>query len=252
MRDPHGPVALLRDGVLDTELLALLSVLLEARVPLVAVGRSSRANERVIDTLAGLLAPDARSGKVAADDDFAWLPEATELGWRRDRAGSVPADLCLSSSDGVLLVRGLAHPDGVTGERARIVVRALALGFGLLATMDGDGLDDVLNALHDPSVGADQDERSRVGVVLAVTGVTGAARVEAAHYVRPVAVDTHGHVQRLPPAVLATWNPRTSAWDHFAWGVVPDLAGRLGVAPVAFEREQARRAAAFAEQASRG
>ena len=52
----------------------------------------------------------------------------------------------------------------------------------------------------------------------------------------------HGHVQRLPPAVLATWNPTAGSFDHFAWGVVPELGGRTGRRPVDFEREQAIRA----------
>jgi hypothetical protein len=251
MRDPAGPRELLRAGVLDSELLALLSVLLEARIPLVAVGRSRVATDRVVDHLAGLLPPDARTHTVAPDDDFDWLPEATELGWRHERPAAPPTADRLSPSNGVLLARGLARPGGVSGERARIVVRALALGFGLLATMDGDGLDEVLNALHEPSVGADQDERSRLGVVLAVAAVAGEPRVDAAHYVRPVALDTHGHVQRLPPAVLATRSASTDGWDHFAWGVIPDLAGRLGVTPLALEREQARRAATLLELATR-
>ena len=57
------------------------------------------------------------------------------------------------------------------------MVRALSLGYGLLATMDGNGLDDVLNALHDPVVGTDPDERSRLGVVLALADDTGTPRV---------------------------------------------------------------------------
>jgi len=76
--------------------------------------------------------------------------------------------------------------------------------------------------------------------------------VTAAHYVRPVAVDAHGHVQRPAPAILATWNPAAERFDHFAWGVMPDLAGRLGIAPLVFEREQARRAAALRELAAGG
>ena len=91
--------------------------------------------------------------------------------------------------------------------------------------------------------------RSRLGLVLAVADVARGPRVVAAHYLRPVARDQHGHVQRLPPAVLATWAMATDAWDHFAWGVVPELAARLGVRPVDLERDQARRAAAIATSA---
>jgi hypothetical protein len=247
MADPDGPRDLLRAGVLDAELAGLLSILIEARSPLVAVGRDAGACERVVDGLAGLLPAGARVVEVAPDDEFAWLPEATELGWRRSpgSAGSAGPAGRLSSSEGVLRVRGLGMAGGVGSERARIVVRALALGYGLLATMAGDGLDDALGALQAPAVGTSDDERSRLGLVLAVALADGVTRVTAAHHVRPVALDSHGHVQRQPPAVLATWNPATAAWDHFAWGVVPDLAGRLGIRPVELEREQARRTAAL-------
>ena len=113
----------------------------------------------------------------------------------------------MTADDGVLVVRGLGAADGVGGAQARIVVRALALGYGLLATMAGDGLEDVLNTLHAREIGTEADERSRLGVVLAVIDDAGTSRVNAAHYVRPVALDTNGHVQRQPPAILCTWNP---------------------------------------------
>ena len=250
---PPAIAGLLARRTLDAELAALLWLLLEARVPLVVVGSPGDDRDRLLDALAGCLPEGVHTVDVAHDDDFDWLPEAVELGWRRERgsatAGDPGTDVAggrrASSSDGVLVARGLAGPVGIAGTRARIVVRALSLGYGLLATMDGNGLDDVLNALHDPVVGTDPDERSRLGVVLALADDTGTPRVVAAHYVRPVALDTHGHVQRQPPAVLATWNPGADRWDHFAWGVVPDLAGRLGVRPIELEREQARRAAAL-------
>jgi len=52
-------------------------------------------------------------------------------------------------------------------------------------------------------------------------------RVVAAHYVRPLHRDEHGHPQQLGPAVLATWEPARSAFEHFAWGVLPEIAARL-------------------------
>jgi hypothetical protein len=246
--------SLLHARTLDAELGALLWLLLEARTPLVVLGRDAGCRETMADALASLLPTAARRVTVAPDDDFEWLPEAIELGWRRERGSGGPAnapatDRRVSSSDGVLIAHGLADPGGIDGVRARIVVRALALGYGLLATMDGDGLDDVLNALHAPAVGTDPDERSRLGVVLALADDAGTPRVVAAHYVRPVALDTHGHVQRQPPAVLATWNPGADRWDHFAWGVMPDLAGRLGIRPIELEREQVRRARILVEVA---
>jgi hypothetical protein len=67
--------------------------------------------------------------------------------------------------------------------------------------------------------------------------------VAAAHYLRPVARDEHGHVQRMPPAVLATWDATADRFEHFAWGIVGELASRTGRRPIELEREQARRAA---------
>ena len=251
--DTHLLIDLLRAGSLDAELAALLWLLLDVRTPVVAVGADRGSRDRVVGGLRGLLPETARLVEVAPDDDFDWLPEAAELGWRRDRPETGPSAAGgVTVDDGVLVVRGLGAPDGVGGARARIVVRALALGYGLLATMAGEGLEDALNTLHAPDVGTDADERSRLGVVLAVAEDAGGSRVTAAHYVRPVALDTHGHVQRPAPAILASWNPGTGRWDHFAWGVLPDIAGRLGVATIDLEREQAGRAAALSDAVTRG
>ncbi len=253
VRVPTLPVGLVRARVLDAELAALLWLLLEARTPLVVAGAPGAGRDAVADGLALLLPTDARTAAVAPDDDFEWLPEAVGLGWRPERGGTGrPVERRVSAADGVLVARGLGDPEGVAGARARIVVRALALGYGLVATMSGGGLDDVLATLHDPAIGTDEDERSRLGLVLVVAGEAPSPRVTAAHYVRPVALDTHGHVQRLPPAVLATWNADAGRYDHFAWGVLADLAGRTGMRPIDFEREQARRSGALAEAAAGG
>lgn len=75
-------------------------------------------------------------------------------------------------------------------------------------------------------------------------------RVVIAHYLRPAARDPGGHVQRLPPAALAAWNQRTEQYDHFAWGVAGELAGRTHRRPLAFEREQAKRSAAISAAAT--
>jgi hypothetical protein len=245
-------VDLLRAGALDAELAALLWLLLEARTPVVVVGTEPGPCDRVIDGLRGLLPEDARLVEVEPDDDFGWLREAPDLGWHRDGPDAVGSGReAVTADNGVLVVRGLGAQGGVGGARARIVVRALALGYGVLATMAGDGLEDALNTLHAREIGTEADERSRLGVVLTVVDDAGTSRVTAAHYVRPVALDTHGHVQRLPPAILATWNPGTVRWDHFAWGVLPDIAGRLGITTIELEREQARRAAGLSDDAER-
>ena len=66
-------------------------------------------------------------------------------------------------------------------------------------------------------------------------------RVVAAHYLRPVARDMHGHVQKLGPAVLATWDGRAGRFEQFGWGVTPELAMRTGRHAGDFEIELERR-----------
>jgi hypothetical protein len=146
-----------------------------------------------------------------------------------------------------MLARDLAGdgPAATGGARARIVVRALSLGYGMVAGIDGARLEDVLDRLAAPDIGTDEAERSRLGIVLVLEATEAGPRITAAHYIRPIARDTHGHVQRHPPAVLATWSAAEDRWDHFAWGLVPDLAGRAGLRPVEFERAQARASAAL-------
>jgi hypothetical protein len=77
-----------------------------------------------------------------------------------------------------------------------------------------------------------QDQLTFLGCVLVLGEAPGARRgrlrVTAAHYVRPLARDAHGHPQRLDPAVLATWDDRLERYEHFAWGVLPEIAARLG------------------------
>src|SRR3954454_13099268 len=246
--DPTAITTLLHDGWLDAELAGLLWLLVEGRTPVVVVGRDAAARDRGLDALAALLPDDARRATVRADDDFEWLREAVELGWRRERVAERPVRPGgMSSADGGLLAPGLADRDGIAGERARIVVRALTLGYGLLATMTGDGLDEAFSALGEPAIGIDDDERSRLGIVLVLAEARGRPTVVAAHYVRPDARDPHGHVQRFPPAVLATWSPSLDAWDHFAWGVLPELGDRTGLAPQDMELEQTRRSARLQE-----
>ena len=78
------------------------------------------------------------------------------------------------------------------------------------------------------------DQLTFLGCVLVLgestggSGRRGRLRVTAAHYVRPLARDAHGHAQRLDPAVLATWDERLGRYEHFAWGVIPEIAARLG------------------------
>jgi hypothetical protein len=59
----------------------------------------------------------------------------------------------------------------------------------------------------------------------------------------------HGHVQKLGPAVLATWDDREGRFEHFGWGVTPELAIRTGRHAGDFEMELDRRRDAFERSA---
>jgi hypothetical protein len=77
-------------------------------------------------------------------------------------------------------------------------------------------------------------------------------RVVAAHYVRPTARDEHGHVQRLGPAVLATWDADQDRFEHFGWGVTPELARRVERKAGDFDHEVDRRRAFLDELVAAG
>ena len=246
-RSTDALASLVADGVLDGELAALVVLMLEAHVPVIVAGPTAPGREGLADALIATLPVDVTPIALAGPaEEFEWLPEAIELGWRRERnvvpatgRDAVPRAKAPST---VIVARDLAGtgPAATGGERARLAVRALAVGYGLIATIDAPDLAGVLERLDRPPVNTDEDERSRLGVVLAVGEVGRGPRVLAAHYVRPVARDQHGHVQRLPPAVLATWNMTGDSFDHFAWGVLPELADRIGRRPVELEQAQAR------------
>jgi hypothetical protein len=100
------------------------------------------------------------------------------------------------------------------------------------AVVEAASLEDLRNALAGSPYLLSRQELTFLGCVL-VLGASndrpaGPLRVVAAHYVRPLARDAQGHAQELPPAVLATWDQRLSRYEHFAWGVLPEIAARLG------------------------
>ncbi len=248
---PGSLASLVADGVFDAELAALVSLLVEARVPLVVAGvvpDEDRATilESVLSVVPGTV---RRVGLAGPVEDFGWLPEAEALGWRSDGAGSAeqhgaadPAATIISAGHVTRPAAGSAWAGVV-----RIAVRAVSLGYGLAATVDGDSLETVLDTLRATPYRLTEDELSRIGVVLVVAPADGpGVRVEAAHYLRPVARDMHGHVQKLGPAVLATWDPAARRFEHFGWGVTPELALRTGRRAGDFELEQDRRRAAYA------
>ena len=236
---------LIRTGTLDAELAAQLWLLVEARVPVVVAAVAQGAGKStLLGALLDFLPPSVRVIELAGETEtFDWLPQASELGWP-GIARAVPDHDPVRAETTVLLAHELSHhtPAYTWGEHARIAVRAASIGYGLAATIHADSLDEVFDALRGRPVGLTDDELSHLGVVLILRRVDGGPRrVVAAHYVRPVARDVHGHLQRLGPAVLATWDPATDSLEHFGWGVTPELAARVGRHAGDFEIETDRR-----------
>jgi len=187
-------VQLLQGGVLDAELAALLWLLADAGVPIV------------------IAAPPARLG-----------------------AGRQLLEGCLVSFRPAAWETTFGDP--LVPEGARALVMGARAGGIVPAT----SLADVREQLAAPPFGLDGASLGGLGVVLVLgpgegaapageagAGTSGRLRVVVAHYVRPVARDAHGHIQAPAPAVLASWEPRLGAWEHFAWGVIPEIALRLG------------------------
>jgi archaeal flagellar protein FlaI len=243
---PRSIVELIRSGTLDAELAATLWLLIEGRVPLIVGARARLVGKTtLLDALLMFLPPGTRTVELeGAMETFEWLPQAPELGWRRPTTAIRHDHPPIRPDDTVLLMPELSDhlPSYTWGAEARIAIRAASIGYGLAATIHADSLDEVFDELSRPPVSLGDDELSRLGIVLILRPVgDGLRRVVAAHYVRPTARDEHGHVQRLGPAVLATWEPDHDRFEHFAWGVVPELAVRVGRRPGDFEVEAERR-----------
>jgi hypothetical protein len=245
--EPRSIVSLIRAGTLDAELAATVWMLLDARVPLLVAATGQGAGKStLLGACLDLLPRDIRTVELAGQDEtFDWLPQASELGWS---AGGVrrptPGGPIVRPDTTVLVAPELSDhlPAYTWGEHARIAVRAASIGYGLATTIHADSLDDVFDVLRRPPVQLGDDELSRLGVVLILRIESGGRRrVVAAHYVRPAARDVHGHLQRLGPAVLATWDPATDAFEHFGWGIIPELAERTARRAGDFEAEAGRR-----------
>ena len=266
--EPTSILDAIRRGTLDAELAGLLWTLLDAGMPLIVAGPGDTPQDlsqrrTILDLVLDLAPADRVRRTLSPVEDFPWLAGVESLGWRRTApvpstrsrplgrpvgrpvgrpAPDAPArDLLLAGE------LGAAPPADTIGERVRLVIRALGLGFGLGATVRGSRLEDVLELLRAQPIGVTDDELSRLGVVLVLAAGDGAepTKVAAAHYLRPLARDVHGHSQRLPPAVLATWEPGRGRFEHFAWGVAAELADRLGRRTGDFELDRARRAEAL-------
>jgi hypothetical protein len=250
-------VELIRSGTLDAELAATMWLLIEGRVPIVVAAlERGTGKSTLLDALLDFLPAGVRTVELAgAMETFDWLPQAPELGWashpmERSRQRTTPSRPVAKGQPPVrpettlLLIPELSDhlPSYTWGAEARIAIRAASIGYQLAATIHADTLEEVFEALRRPPVLADDDELGRLGAVVILRRVgDGRRRVTSAHYIRPVVRDEHGHVQRLGPAVLSTWDPDTDRFEHFGWGVTPELALRVGNKPGDFELEVERR-----------
>jgi hypothetical protein len=209
MTAPHpGLIDVIADGSIDAELGALLWLLVEGGVPLTVTGPAAPAVRRRLGVALLSVPPATPWVLVDADEE---RPGLATLGAR---------------------IRG--------GVRVGISLGALDLR-------------DALERLSAPPDGLPEDAVRRLGIVLVVgeapttsVGViTDRSRVLAAHYLRPTERDSQGHVQRRPPAVLATLRPDGDDFDHFAWGSTPELASLVDRTQAGFEETQASRAHAL-------
>jgi flagellar protein FlaI len=249
--EPRSIIELIQGGTLDSELAATLWLLVEAGVPLLVAGEGQGTGKTtLLGALLDFVAPETTIVELAgAAETFDWLPQASELGWPTRRRRARPDGLAgppIRPDATLLFAAELSDhlPVYTWGAAARLAARAAVIGYGLAATIHADSLDEVFDQLRRPPVGLSDDELSHLGVVIVLRRIAGGRRrAVAAHYVRPVSRDAHGHVQRLGPAVLATWDPVADRLEHFGWGVIPELAVRVGRRAGDFELEAETRRA---------
>jgi hypothetical protein len=209
---------------------------------------------------------DDHDDETSGDDPVAWNRRA--MARRRllqEDAGRPPVPEADPQRTYLLASELSSHlPVYTWGVHARVLIRALQRGYGLGTSMHADSLEEVFAQLQAAPVSARNDEIRSLGVVviLRLYGPRGEVlhfpegsleaelgplqpwvrrRAVAVHYLRPVERDAAGHLQRRPPAVLATWDPAADCFEHFAWGVSSELALRVGRSDASFEREHAAR-----------
>jgi hypothetical protein len=227
---------LVADGLLDAELAGLAWALAAGGIGVLVASPAEPASHAAGRAAAALVA--------ALVDAASLTTRVVPLA-----PGSAPgpvASAVADAGDGVLVLRapdlGGAGESALRRAAARAAIRAVSdrRRVALVATVRGADLEGVLERLRGLTVAAPEDEILRLGAVLVVADVPagpaatpGGARVVAAHYLRPPAVGPLGRVERRAPAVLATFDADAGAWDHFAWGIEPELAERMGIAPAA-------------------
>ena len=129
----------------------------------------------------------------------------------------------------------------MTTDRLSALLRG---GVGLGVSLEADDLETVLDRLT--SAGLPEDGVRRLGVVLMTEQTKAGLRCTVVHYLRPAERDAQGHIQRRPPAVLAAWDEQDDVYEHYAWGITPELADRIDRSQADLEERQRDRAAFLA------
>lgn len=137
-----------------------------------------------------------------------------------------------------------ADREPVTPDRLAALLRG---GVAMAMFLEAPDLEGVMHRLA--RAGLPADGVRRLGVVAIVHETPVGARLGAVHYLRPTERDAQGHVQRRPPAVLATWDAETGAYEHYAWAVTPELADRVDRSQADLEERQHERAVFLAAAA---
>jgi len=217
-----GGVVLLRglvvEGVADADLLAHVSLLVDAGLPLTVASDSAPLAARVADAFA-LASPVPGANEsgleilIDGEHHFEWLADPTGIGCMDPLAGSAPR----SPRSSRLRVRGLlAELDPAV---ARTALRALSRGFPAIVEACEADLLTLFDHLRANPHRLPEDDLHRLGFVLCLDR----ARLTAAHLLH-----ASGGGARRPPTLLAVWDAERSGWDDFAWAAVPAFAERCG------------------------
>ena len=233
---PDSLKHLCRGKVAPPTLVAHLSILVAARVPLIVAGGAGRAiREQIADAFASAtLLPEGVSDYEIADGErFAWLADPAGVGCTIEGAGAAPR----SPRSMRLRARGLI--EALEPTVARSLLRSLVRGYQLITTAAAPDLASLLQALRSTPYRIPEDDLLGLGAILFVEAVGGSrekgeapgGRVATAYLVH--APEAAGSVRR-PPTLLAAWNGRSCDWDDFAWAAVPELAARTGLTHEAY------------------
>jgi hypothetical protein len=164
-----------------------------------------------------------------------------------ERSAVAGAELSVDRARPFVLLDADAEPPTLT--RLSALLRGgLAVGL-VLSAPDLQGLFDRLRAAP---ASLPDDAIRRLGLILVVDDTVRGTRVVSAHYLRPTERDGQGHLQRRPPAVLATWDESSDSFEHYAWAITPELADRVDRSQADFEQRQLDRAGFLAKMARQG